>query len=348
MASSLIDNTDNVTQSEQPVFIVGAPRSGTTLTATILGQHSRIFMPGETHFFPDIYSRHQSIGEPTSKDAKKIILARLRTLYERYNEPADQARIDRLMSDSGYTTAFWQSCHTYKSIFSWFMETQMRFEGKQRWGNQVPKDIFHIDQILSFYPNAKIIVCVRDVHDFLLSYKYKWRATTQDHVKRIQSLYHPVLTSLIWKSSARKIKGIESQIPSDNLYLLRYEHLVTMPDTVVPALCQFLGETFEPDMLNINSHNSSKNVSETTIFNTSVGRWKKELSAVEAAVADIVCGSEMTAMGYEKSTTPVRYRDILWSFATLPQGLIRALNANKASSGPILPYLSRRISALWR
>ena len=43
-------------KNRHPVFIIGTPRSGTTLTAKILGRHSNIFMPGETHFFDDVYS----------------------------------------------------------------------------------------------------------------------------------------------------------------------------------------------------------------------------------------------------------------------------------------------------
>jgi len=47
-----------------PIFVVGTPRSGTILTAKILGRHSHIFMPGETHFFDDIYSRRIELGNP--------------------------------------------------------------------------------------------------------------------------------------------------------------------------------------------------------------------------------------------------------------------------------------------
>ena len=37
--------------SFDPVFIVGSPRSGTTLLATLVDRHSRIAIPPETHFF---------------------------------------------------------------------------------------------------------------------------------------------------------------------------------------------------------------------------------------------------------------------------------------------------------
>jgi hypothetical protein len=63
------------------------------------------------------------------------------------------------------------SGRTYRDILTTFMNIQMRSEEKVRWGNNVPKDIFNLDQIFSFYPDAKILICIRDVRDYLLSYK---------------------------------------------------------------------------------------------------------------------------------------------------------------------------------
>ena len=63
------------------------------------------------------------------------------------------------------------------------MNIQMRSQGKSRWGNNVPKDIFNIDKILSFYPDAKILVCIRDPRDFLVSYKHFWQAgSSEDNI----------------------------------------------------------------------------------------------------------------------------------------------------------------------
>jgi Sulfotransferase family len=78
-----------------PVFVLGTPRSGTTLVAKVLGRHSQIFMPGETDFFDDIYSRKKELGDPQDPEARQKIVARLATLYGRYNHSADQQRIEK-------------------------------------------------------------------------------------------------------------------------------------------------------------------------------------------------------------------------------------------------------------
>ena len=57
---------------------------------------------------------------------------------------------------------------TYESLFSFFMNVQAYHFGKSRWCNHAPKDIFDIEDILSLYPNAKFVICLRDIRDFIL------------------------------------------------------------------------------------------------------------------------------------------------------------------------------------
>ena len=133
------------------------------------------------------------------------------------------------------------------------MLIQQELENKKRWGNNAPKDIFYIDKIISFFPNAKIVVCVRDPRDFLLSYKFKWRATSKEHVDRIKNLYHPVLTSLVWKSSVGQIAKVKKHVKEGNWILVKYEDLVADPEAKVKAICNCIDEEYEPNMLKINS-----------------------------------------------------------------------------------------------
>jgi Flp pilus assembly protein TadD len=50
----LIDNLRTSFDSEEPIFIVGLPRSGTTLVERILGMHSEVFTAGELDAFPGV------------------------------------------------------------------------------------------------------------------------------------------------------------------------------------------------------------------------------------------------------------------------------------------------------
>ncbi len=331
-----------------PIFIVGTPRSGTTLTAKILGRHSRLFMPGETHFFDDIYARRQELGDPQDSQAAAGIAARLSTLYERFNEPADQQRLTNLGGEEALRRELGTSCHTYGEVLSRFMQFQMHQNPmKTRWGNNVPKDIFHVKDILKFYPEAKFIICVRDIRDFLLSYQNRWKTTSPENVERVKKLYHPILTSLLWKTAMKQMRVIEALVPLDNFLVVRYEDLVTQPQSMINTMCQFLKEPYEEAMLHVEANNSSFEGQKQGIFSTSIQRWTESLSHEHVYVAERLARHELEQLGYKAANVhpnPLRLLQIAVSF---PYAFCLALNANRNIRGPILPYLMRRATAFF-
>jgi hypothetical protein len=328
-----------------PIFIVGMPRSGTTLTARILGRHPHIFIPGETHFFDDIYTRCHELGNPWEIEAQERIVARLSTLYDRFNEPADQARITKLFAKPSILDELKTSSRTYGELFSCFMHVQMRDAGKIRWGNQVPKDIFHIKEILSFYPDAKFLVCVRDIRDFLLSYQNQWRKTSSEHVDRLKKLYHPIVMSLLWKGTVKQLMVVNTLVAAENLQVLRYESLVACPAETIEEVCSFLGEEYMESLLKVDTHNSSFQVEERGIFATSVGRWRQQLSAEEVYLAERIARRELDYLGYKVAQVTPHPGKLIKIGLTLPYALWQALDANRSIRGPMLSYLIRRIKA---
>ena len=340
-------NTQKIVKPLPSIFVVGAPRSGTTLTARIIGRHSRVFMPGETHFFDDIYARRQEFGELQDAESIHRVMRRLETLYGRYNEKPDQERVDKLLQKNDAIEKL-MICRTYKELFSCFMEIQMQLAGKARWGNNVPKDIFHIEEILSFYPTAKILVCIRDVRDFLVSYQNKWKVAAGDNAERLTSLYHPVVTSLLWQASVKQIARIKDIIPKENLMMIRYESLVHNPENLVREICRFIGEEFEEDMLNVDEENSSFRDERKGIYSSSVERWRRLLTNEEAYVAQKITRRWLVEFGYTIAEFKINPLKVGYMYATVPYGLWRAIHANRAIRGPLLPYVARRLAALWQ
>ncbi|BCX87771.1 omega-hydroxy-beta-dihydromenaquinone-9 sulfotransferase [Methylomarinovum tepidoasis] len=333
-------------KSDRPIFVVGTPRSGTTLTARILGRHSKLFMPGETHFFEDIYSRAEELGLLDSPQAVKKISQRLFNLYERYNEPFDQKRIEGIFPTPDALEKALVGCQSYGDLFARFMEIQCDREGKSRWGNNVPRDLFWVEEILRFFPDAKFIVCVRDIRAFLLSYKGKWRITRRENVDRLKALYHPVITSFLWKSSMRRLPAIQKAVPQKNLLIMRYEDLVRDPEASVRRLCRTVEEEFEPAMLEVDSHNSSNALAAKGIFSSSIDRWRTDLAPEEIAIAQAIAGPELEQLGYRLESIKVSQLKVAVCIASTPFALWRALRANRAVRGPIVPYLVRRLGSL--
>jgi hypothetical protein len=303
-------------------------------------------MPGETHYFLDIYAQRDSIGDLSTADAKAEVLQRLLSIYRRYNEPKDQERIDQIFADKNNLKTLTASANSYDDLFSKFMDIQLTEIGKLRWGNNAPKDLFYIKDIMSIFPDTKIILCIRDIRDFLGSYRDKWKVTTEEQVSRLQRLYHPVITSMLWKTSMKQIKFVEEIVPAENLFILPYEKLVASPKQTIMSLCKFLGEKYDPAMLNINSHNSSESQQSKGIYSTAADNWKGRISNEEAWIAQKIAGKEMKRLGYQQETVSVNPLKICWLFITSPIALYNGLQANKKNTGPIIPYLISRIRSL--
>lgn len=334
---------------DRPIFVVGTPRSGTTLMAKVLGRHSRLFMPGETHFFDDVYAHRQSIGDLGSPAARDQIAYMLADHYRRYWENPDQDRVDRLMREQPETWNDWRDgIRDYRDALSGFMEMQMNLEGKVRWGNNVPRDIFNVAEILSFYPNAKFVVCVRDPRDFLLSYKDKWKVSGDENAERLRKLYHPVITSVLWKASMRQLPRLKADVPARNHIIVRYEDLVTEPEKTMRRVCETIEEDFETQMLDVQESNSSTGVQQSGIFKTSVGRWRTHLGPAEIAVAQQITACESRDLGYTTATTNASMFAVAALFAQAPFALIRAMRANAHLRGPLIDYLARRVKSLVR
>ncbi len=328
-----------------PIFVIGTPRSGTTLTANMLNRHSAVMMPGENHFFEDIYSRRGELGTLANPQVRERVVDRMISIYARYNQTTDAERIKEEFGAAN-TRSLHDHADSYEQLLHEFMNIRLSFSGKRRWGNNTPKDIFHVRDIMGVFPDVVFVVCIRDLRDFLLSYKGRWKVTTQAHKERLRNLYHPVITTLLWKATVRKIMTLAADAGGDRYIVLRYEDLVRDPEGSARRICTLIGEAYEPDMCQVDENNSSDAASKQGIYTSSIGRWESGLSAEEIFIAQSLAGVEMAFLGYEAKAVQPNLFKLLLVAAGLPIAAWRALYANRANRGPTLRYLAKRLGLL--
>jgi len=336
-----------------PIFIVGPPRCGTTLVAEILGSHTDIFFPSETHFYEEIRSRANG-GEiaPDSPEGERA-LNRTLGLFRKYQYEKDWNRVEA----AGFREnleACWRECEGgLPGLFQSFMSLQAEGEGKTRWGDNTPRDVFNLERILADFPEARILLCSRDPRDFLLSYQNKWKRTWDVNQSRIRSLYHPLTTTLLWKSSIRQMGILDRLCPQENWMIVRYEDMVADPEGTVRRICKTVGIDFRDDLLDVESNNSSfEGEGSRGIFSVSVNRWKEALPRAESWFPEKFAENEMSRLNYEPGDpaevgNPGFGRRLAF-FIQFPFSLLAALRANLPKTGPILPYLFRRMAPILR
>ena len=186
-------------------------------------------------------------------------------------------------------------------------------------------------------------MCIRDPRDFISSYKNIWQISGRRN--RMTALYHPILTFLIWRSSIITTKSAIKTDTDVRIASVQYENLVSDPHEEVRKLCQFLDINMSPEMLDIDSHNSSFSDSPSRIFTTSVGRWVRTLDANEAYWVQKINNNIMTELGYELVSTHPRLGALIRDLMGFPFSFLKALYINRHSRGPTLTYLKARLQS---
>jgi hypothetical protein len=216
--------------SDRPIFIVGCPRSGTTLLSLMVHAHPRLAMPPETRFLIRTWRHRKQFGDLTDP-ANHLELARycVRTgskVREMGLDP--QEIVDNIMlAPPTIGTAF-------GTIFKMFADAH----GAARWGDKRPQYYSEVDVLLRLFPDAQIVHVVRD-----------GRANVES-LNRMPWWPYDSLTSMAtWSQAEFCSRRNARRLPKDVFHVLRYESLVADPQTVLRELCAFLEEDFDPVML---------------------------------------------------------------------------------------------------
>jgi len=291
------------------IFIVGNSRSGTTMLGRIFGNHSKVYTFGELHFFEN-QIQAKDIYAPSVWGEKKCInlLTRLITtardgffqspIPERYN-----SEITQILSEINSRDPI--------SIYSAFLKYETKLNEKLIPCEQTPRYLFFSSEILNKFPKAKIINIVRDPRDVLLSQKHKWRrkflgARNIPILESIRSWvnYHPYTISLLWLGALKKAEEMEAH---PRFTTIRFEDLLSKPETTVRSLCSFTGLLFESEMLNvpqIGSSTGSDNPLLKGINSSNAGKWRSSsLSPTEISICQRVTNTQMRRMGYDLINT---------------------------------------------
>jgi hypothetical protein len=215
--------------NQGPIYIGGPDRCGKTLVAALLGSHSRIAVP--------------------------IVGSNLWTYFDgQYGDLADDGNLDRcLAAMARYKHARFLGLdlprlrrelqagqRTYAKLFALVHQHFAERAGKPRWGDQSGLVERYAEKIFAALPDVRFIHMVRDPRDRYegsLAYFPTARGRAGAAVAR-------------WRYSVDLGERNLKRWP-DRYRLVRYEDLVRKPAAVVAELCEFVGETFEPTMMDV-------------------------------------------------------------------------------------------------
>lgn len=312
------------------IFVVGTPRSGTSLTADILNNHSNVLCGGELHYYDSKLSKGPW---PKTK------IDDLMHLYAKFSQFEDQKRIENNFPEIKNSLLFTSRAELLES----FMKSQAILENCSIWGNSVPRDIFNWREIKNDFPEAKFIVCIRNPFDFMASYKNRYKTTYAKNKERLKQIYHPVSTIILWCATQRMIKKLNKTCGQD-VFLVRYEDLVTEPAKLFDNICNWLDIRFEKTMLDTKFSNSSHQSASKGIYSTSIGGGLRALSKREQATVHFFAGMIKSSYKKEINFSFANFLNTLPLFPSLIRQLffLARLSKDNGRSKGFFHYILRR------
>lgn len=276
-----------------PIFIVGLPRSGTTLLAAMLARHPAIDCGPETFFFARLPPDLTRLVDPARWPAEAVdYLCSLRLRETPVHELFGRSR--RAMEDD--LTARPPSL---AAMLETLTAARASTAGKSRWAEKTPRHLGRLDLIRATFPDAAVVRLVRDPRDTALS------------LSRVPFASDSVLVNL--HSVCRADAAADPQVRHDPwLLTVRYEDLVTDPEPVLRAVCDFVAERFDARMLMPSESAASlaaghewwKGKESQPLDRSRVGVWRDDLDAVDQRVAAVVCYEMIERHGYEGGKEP--------------------------------------------
>jgi len=284
---------------EKPIFVVGAPRSGTTLIMAMIGNHSRIAVPEVGWLYPRFYPYLYSYGD-LREDKNFRVLAE--EMLFSLNKPF--WGMDLNPATALHTLLAEVKERSFAGIYCALHEMYAQQNGnKPRWGQKTPNNTFFIGPILECFPNAQFIYIDRDGRD-----------TCADFLRSSFGATNSFVAAEFWKLIHNAAKPWREKLDSSQWYDIKYEDLVRKPETVLTGVCNFLEEKYEPEMLDFwktdlaqgRGKNPDHKPLASPVSDKFIGIYKEALSLYDQRVIAAVIGEEMKQSGYELDIDPVK------------------------------------------
>jgi len=226
------------------IFIVGCPRSGTTLLQSFLAGHDQIYTLPETHFFSEILKCNSIIKFYFKQ---KHIIKEFNIMKQGFNQNNFNFNLNR---------------QSLVSEFIKLLDEQALSNKKFNWVEKTPNHLHCIKVITKYIPDAKYVHILRDGKDVVASlyevtnnYSEKWGGKKRSIKQCIRR----------WNND---IKISEKHMGKINHYFILYSDLVINPQKELLNLANWLGIEFDKKMITQREFNSSNIISDWE-------KWKK-------------------------------------------------------------------------
>ena len=216
-------------RSKAPVFVLGCPRSGTTLLYhMLLSAGNFAVYRSESNVFSILEPRFGNLRR--ERNRRELLRYWFQSkLFQATGLDENDLR-DKIMADG-------RSAGDFLRIV---MEEMARVQGAARWADCTPDHLLYIREIKREIPNALIIHIIRDGRDVALSYVQQGWAypLPWDRGEQLS------VAGLYWEWIVRRGRKTGQALGSDYCEV-HYEDLVEKPHATLAGLSEFVGQELD-------------------------------------------------------------------------------------------------------
>jgi hypothetical protein len=275
------------------VFVVGCPRSGTTLVQRMLDSHPLLAVANDTHFIPRALAG-EGVGPGVDPPLTPALVERVRTYH----------RFPRLgLSDEAVSEAA-RGSRTYGELVVALYSRLAARRGKPLAGEKTPDYVRHLPLLANLFPWSKIVHVIRDGRDVALS-ALGWAREDKGPGRYELWRTEPVAVCALWwrwlvDSGRRDGAGLAGSYRE-----LRYEDLVADPDPQLRATCEYLDLPFAPEMARYfeGRTRSDPGLSAKRAWlppTTGLRNWRREMDARDVQLFEAIAGDLLAELGYPR------------------------------------------------
>jgi hypothetical protein len=274
-----------------PIFIFGSGRNGSTLMASVLNNHSRIFIPSENTIIP-FAIRYWHLNPFKSWEVK------LKRIFKELEKPSIW-KIDFTDLKSRLKSTINENRNIYYILHEIYCEYGMKHKANLDiiWGDKTPSNTVFLHIIKKQFVDSKIIFLLRDPRAVISS---SILFNTKQNIDRLDHLIWR------WKCSLKKYEEIKYR-DSNSIMLVKYEEFVQKPKKQIKEIMNWMGLEFEHNMLD----NTERNMSLLGVQNTKhhqnlrnkitssyIDKWKSNLSEDIVSHIEKKLTKEMKSQNY--------------------------------------------------
>ena len=253
-----------------PIFILGCPRSGTTLLGGLF-----VGSPWgdgvETHFITK-HAAEGAVSDLTNRQA-----------FEQLTRKIVAHRAIRQWAIDWNTDELFERCHpkTYPRLVDAICRTRSDQLGYQSWADKTPHYSFEVVSLRHWFPDAKFVIIHRDGRDVAHSL-----------LNRNWGPNNIWACANYWRRCCQTLLDAQQSFPEDRIHSLRYEDLLMEPDSTLNCLSNFLG---------LEGDQRIQPKSPDHLRQDNFDKWRRNLSPRQICIFERTAGDVLNTLGYVTS-----------------------------------------------